>query len=229
MSKRVVSTILRETSSHSVSVEELRSKVRLDPKLLECHLHTLVEASLISILDDSIHVSPQQKIRLALKALSIGCSLDGVCRGLSWSEFEDFCLEVLYSNGFDVSKHFRFKACKRRWEIDLLAVEGSKMMLIDCKHWNRGHQANSLRKAAERNLACAKAFLKVMPRVYKSLRINELPSLCLLPVIITLLRSPVQIHLGVPIVSISQLNEFIYELPKYLTELAFFPVQLKGS
>lgn len=117
---------MKHTSSGSITTEELRSRVRLDPQLLEHHLRALTEASLISMLGDSILILPSQKIHLAVEALSLGCSLKDVCRSLSWGEFEDFCLEVLYVNGSDVKKHFRFKACGRRWEIDLLAVVGSQ-------------------------------------------------------------------------------------------------------
>ena len=102
-------------------------------------------------------------------------------------------------------------------------------MLIDCKHWNKGHQARSLRKAAERNLACTEPLLKVIPKVSGRLGISGSPSVFFLPVILTLFRSPVRIHLGVPIVSISQFNDFIYELLEYMSGLAVFPAQLKGT
>lgn len=227
VNRRLILAILKQTSSGSTSIKDLTTSTHLTPQLVEKDLRVLIEVSLLSILDDRIHLSSSQRIRLGIEALSLGSSLNEVCKSLSWGEFEDFCLEVLHENGFAVNKHFRFKSGERGWEIDLAARRGSMMMLIDCKHWNRGHQVSSLRKVAERNLACTKALLTVMPDVSDRLKITKLPSLSFLPVILTMLKSPVQIHLGVPIVSISQFNEFIYELPEYLGGLAVFPA--KGS
>ena len=205
------------------------SRERLDSQLLEHDLHTLAELSLVSVLDRSIHISPTQKVSLSVEALSLGCSLADVCRSLSWGEFEDFSLEALHANDFNVCKHFRFKSHDRRWEIDLVALRESRMLLIDCKHWSKGHQASSLRRAAEKNLACTKALLAVMPSISERLAIDKLSSVSMFPVILTLLRSPVQIHLGVPVVSISQFNDFIYELPEYENRLTMFSVQLKEA
>lgn len=225
VNKRLVLAILKETTSGPTTIKDLTTSTHLAPQLVEKDLCVLIEASFLSILDDCIHLSSSQRIRLGIEALSLGSSLKEVCRRLSWGEFEDFCLEVLYANGFAVNKHFRFKATGRGWEIDLAARKGSILMLIDCKHWNRGHQASSLRKVAERNLACTKALLTVMPEVLDRLKITNLSSLSLLPVILTMLRSPVQIHLGVPIVSISQFNDFIYELPEHIGGLAVFSIK----
>jgi hypothetical protein len=225
INKRLILAILKETSSGSTAIKDLTTSIHLTPQLVKKDLHILVEASLLSILDDRIRLSSSQRIRLGIEALSLGSSLNEVCKSLSWGEFEDFCLEVLHENGFVVNKHFRFKATGRGWEIDLAARRGSMMMLIDCKHWNRGHQASSLRKVAERNLTCTKALLTVMPDVSDRLKIATSSSLSLLPVILTMLRSSVKIHLGVPIVSISQFNDFIYELPEYISGLAVFPAK----
>ncbi len=224
MNRRIITSILKLASPEGISIKELESNLRLDPEILEFNLHALNETSLITMLDGSICLSLDQKMRLAMEALSLGCSVKDVCRSLTWTEFEDFCLEVLHANGFDVNKHFRFKACGRGWEIDLVARQGSKMMLIDCKHWNKGYMTSSLRKAAEKNLACTKALLTVIPDVSKRISIKKSSSVSLLPVILTLLSSSIQVHLGVPIVPISQFNSFIYELPEYLNGLTTFPV-----
>jgi hypothetical protein len=225
VNRRVVSGILKKTSFDSPTIEDLVSSTHLDSRLVEDDLRVLAEASLLSILENRIHLSSNQRIRLGIEALSLGFSLKEICRCLSWLEFEDFCLEVLDKNGFAVNKHFRFKAAGRGWEIDLAASRGSRLLLIDCKHWNRGHQASSLRKVAEKNLACTKALLTVIDDVSDRLKITVTSSLSILPVILTMLRAPVQIHLGVPIVSISQFNNFIYELPEYVGGLAVFSVK----
>ena len=229
VNRRVVSAILKHGSPRGITTEELISRERLNPRMLEYDLRALAELSLLSVLDGSIYVSPAQKVRLSVEALSLGCPLEEVCRSLTWSEFEDFSLEALQANDFSVHKHFRFKSRDRRWEIDLVALRESRMLLIDCKHWNKGRQASSLQRAAEKNLACAKALVNVIPSISEQLAIGKLHSISLSPVILTLLRSPVQIHLGVPVVSISQFNGFIHELPEYENRLTIFSVQTKGS
>ena len=229
LNRRVVASILKNASPEGAAIKEFELKIRLDPGLLRSNLHALAEASLISIIDDCIYLSLSQKIRLAMEALSLGYSVKDVCRSLTWTEFEDFCLEVLQENGFEVNKHLRFKACGRGWEIDLVAKQGSRIMLIDCKHWNKAHRAGSLRKAAEKNLACTKALLTVIPSFSEHIGLGGLSSVSLLPIILTLLKSSAQVHLGVPIVPISQFNGFIYELPEYMSGLTIFPVRLKGT
>lgn len=229
VNRRVVSAILKHASPEGITIKELISRERLDSQMLERDLHALGELSLVSVLDRSIYVSPAQKVRLSVEALSLGCSLGDLCKSLSWGEFEDFSLEALHANNFSVCKHFRFKSNNRRWEIDLVALRGSQILLIDCKHWSKGHQASSLRRAAEKSLVCTKALLAVMPSLSERLAIDRLSSVVIFPVILTLLRSPVQIHLGVPVVSISQFNDFIYELSEYENRLTVFSIQLKGA
>ncbi|MEM0101229.1 MAG: restriction endonuclease [Candidatus Methanomethylicaceae archaeon] len=81
--------------------------------------------------------------------LKLGESLEEILKKEGWKDFEDLTSLILSENGFLTIKNFRFSYNKKRYEIDIIALEEPRAILIDCKHWKaRYGKKSALRKAA---------------------------------------------------------------------------------
>lgn len=81
--------------------------------------------------------------------LKSGERLEEILKKEGWRDFEDITSSILSENGFLTIKGFRFSYNKKRYEIDVIALEKPRAILIDCKHWKaRYGKKSALRKAA---------------------------------------------------------------------------------
>ena len=144
------------------------------------------------------------------KELKKGRDIEDLLDRIGWKEFEGFCSRVLEEHDWRVQKNFRFKS-GRRYEIDILAKKGSRILAIDCKHWGiRPGKATQLRYAAEMQAE----------RASELSRINMLDSFGkkteFHPLIVTLLQEDINEESGVWIVPVFKLNNFLLNADEYL-------------
>ncbi|MFH1364062.1 MAG: NERD domain-containing protein, partial [Candidatus Aenigmatarchaeota archaeon] len=128
----------------------------------------------------------------------------------SWQEFEEFCESVLQEHEWKTRKNYRFKT-KRRYEIDILAMKGNRILAVDCKHWGiRKGKKSQLASAIEKQKTRAKEFKKInffmeMERKHK-----------ISPLIITWFEEDIIREKDTFVIPISKLNTFLLEIDKYL-------------
>lgn len=150
---------------------------------------------------------------------------------LNWKEFEDLISKIFEKNEFKVIKNFRFtdqsnygrKTNQKRYEIDVIAMLGRLILLIDAKHWNcRTNNLSAINKASKLQSRRMCALIKNPDVISKLITIllnqNELQKIKafmpfkLIPMIVTLIENKVKLsYIQVPIVSIFHLNRFIQE------------------
>jgi len=150
---------------------------------------------------------------------------------LNWKEFEDLISKIFEKNEFKVIKNFRFtdhsnyyrKTNQKRYEIDVIAILGRLILLIDAKHWNcRTNNLSAINRAAKLQSRRMRALIKNPDVISKLITIllnqNELQKIKafmpfkLIPMIVTLIENKVKLsYIQVPIVSIFHLNRFIQE------------------
>ena len=79
-----------------------------------------------------------------------GKTIEEVLEKFDWRSFERTVGDIFSSNGYRTFMNFRFKT-ERRYEIDVVAVSGSVVFLVDCKDWGKGRDKTSgLRSAVEK-------------------------------------------------------------------------------
>lgn len=144
------------------------------------------------------------------RALTKGKSIEEILDQSNWQEFEIFCESVLQEHDWKTKRNFRFKT-ERRYEIDVLATKGNKILAIDCKHWG-------IRKGKKHQLVYA--IEKQKKRIEEFKKINFFMEMKtkhkIHPLIITWFEEEIIHEKDTFVVPASKLNTFLLEIDRYL-------------
>jgi hypothetical protein len=151
--------------------------------------------------------TPDQALA-AVALVRAGMSPDAVGSTLTWREFEGFCADVLKACGYDVRANI--VVTKPRRQIDILAESRTLALSVDCKHWGKAFSGSTLERVASDQIE--------RTRVLAAKRHMRVP---VLPMVLTLLDSPVRAAAGVPIVPIFTLRDFLASVSRFDSDFAF--------
>jgi hypothetical protein len=158
------------------------------------------------------------RINLALKAVSMGATLESVVKELNWKDFEGFVAEILTENSFHCVESFRRRGTSRirGMEIDVIGVRGSTILSVDAKMWaKRSGKASALKSAAENQRIRTRRLGNQLDKLADKLGGLKSGSYSLFPLLVTWLVEEVEIHDGVPVIPVFKLNSFILNLHNY--------------
>jgi hypothetical protein len=151
-------------------------------------------------------VVPDQ-VLAAVALIRAGMTLDTVSSSLTWQEFEGFCANLLKVHGYSVKTNIVLT--KPRRQIDIFAEAQTLALSIDCKHWGKSSSGWVLERVATEQIERS--------TLYKLKKSVKVP---VLPVILTLLDSQVREVLGVPVVPIFALRDFLISVNRFDEGLA---------
>jgi Holliday junction resolvase-like predicted endonuclease len=196
------------------------AKIALDIalKLLE----KLQNEGLIYLKDDFVELTSDSRLRLAVKATSLGADVEYVSSLLRWQEFEDIAAVALERNGYVTTKNVRFKHGGRRWEIDVVGCRKPLVLCVDCKRWQRGVAPSALGKIVEAQVTRTQALTDTLPSPTLKLECVKWQKAKFVPVILSLVPSSFKFYAGVPVVPVLQLQDFLVHLPAYVEEFTYF-------
>jgi len=218
--------LLAVTKGESLTVEALRGSMRITSEAFNALLDTYGEEGLITLRDGSIELTLEQRLDLSMKAIELGADFEAVSRGLGWLEFEEVSAKVFEANGFRVKRRFRFTAEGRRWEIDLLAARAPYLICAECKHWGRSIGNSTARGITETHLTKVEIFSKHSEELRDRIGVDAWSMATIIPMVLTLSSTPMEIYRRVPSVSVLSLPRFIDEFDGQLERLANFRVDL---
>lgn len=138
----------------------------------------------------------------AVALLRLGMTPESVSSLLTWQQFEGFCADLLRAHGYSVTTNIILT--KPRRQIDILAEASTMALCIDCKHWGRSFSSSSIERVASDQLERTSHFKE--KRSFKS---------PILPVVLTLVDSQVRTVLGVPVVPIFALGDFLASVTRF--------------
>lgn len=155
-----------------------------------------------------------EKIR---KDMLSGKTMEEILENFDWKEFEKIVSDIFEINSFRIYRNFRLKT-NRRYEIDLIAIKGNKIICVDCKEWGRGrYKKSGLKNAADKQKQRVKEFIKFLrknPIAKAKFRIRKKYKFH--PLIITLFQEEIVKKDDIFIVPIWKLNSFLNEIERYL-------------
>jgi Holliday junction resolvase-like predicted endonuclease len=222
----VLISILKLTNDGPIAEEVVAEDVNVPVSVTNKLLRGFREIGLIAGEDGVIEVSSNQRVKLAIHAIILGTDMERACKVLEWKEFENFAAAAFEVNNFDVKRRFRFKAARRKWEIDVLAYSEPYIVCVDCKRWRRGWGKSAIKRIVEAQTLRTKVLAEVLPSLQKKIQLNGWTIATLLPVIISLFPGPAKFFENVPVVPILQLQNFIDKLPGHLSTLMHFQATL---
>ena len=159
-----------------------------------------------SLVSEGIQFSINDRVKLALLAVEMGCDMEQTSAILQWRDFECLTSKILDSLGYSVKSNVRFT--NPRLEIDVLGIDSKFAVAVDCKHWKHNN-----RSAISQ---CAK---KQQYRTQVLLDSTRDKILSAVPVLVTLYHSNIYFVCGIPIVPIYKFKLFVEELPSYISDI----------
>lgn len=149
---------------------------------------------------------------------------------LNYDGFEALIQEILSQNNYVTIKNFRFsdkstlkyKTTQKRYEIDVIGIYQSFMLIIDAKQWKRKDSYSAMNKAANlqyQRVLALKDNLEIISDLIQNLlgikyNVRKRLPFTLIPIMVTLENNWVKINENsVPIVGIYSLNSFLHEFP----------------
>lgn len=144
--------------------------------------------------------------------LQRGVSFEEATKKLGWKDFEGLVSDAFEASGFRTLRNLRFSHNKKRYEIDVVALERPRLIAVDCKHWGLRTGKGSALKAA--SLAQLRRAMDLGRKAQEipGMNIGVWGEATIVPCIVTLYEERIVENGGVLIVPLSRLNAFIEEL-----------------
>jgi len=219
----ILATLLKLTKKGPIDYSLVSRTARIPAQTAEKVLEKLADSSLVKWEGKLIKASPDQRVRIAVQALSLGADFERICRLLEWREFESIATTAFETYNHHVLKNFRFTDGNgKRWEIDLLASKQPVIASVDCKQWQRNWARSSIIKALEQHVERTEAFANALPKFYDRINLEKWEYATVVPIVLSLLSGPFKLYHKTPVVPVLQLQSFLNELPAHVNVLTHF-------
>lgn len=225
--RNLVISLLKLTKEGSVLIESVNKEARIPSMVALELLGKLQKEGLIYLESGSIEVDSNNRLKLAVKAASLGADVEHISDLLCWQEFEEIAAMALKNNGYVVQNNVRFKHAGHRWEIDVVGCKKPLVICIDCKHWQRGIASSALKRIVDLQAQRTLALADSLPNIALNLECVKWEKAKFIPSVISLIPSAFKFYDKVPVVPVLQLQDFICQLPAYTEALKFFPKTFK--
>jgi Holliday junction resolvase-like predicted endonuclease len=221
--RNLIISLLKLTKEGPVLIESVNKDARIPSAVALKLLGKLQNEGLIYLKTDSIEVDSNSKLKLAVKAASLGADVEHISNLLCWQEFEEIAALALKNNGYIVENNVRFKHAGHRWEIDVVGCRKPLVICIDCKHWQRGMAPSVLKRIVDSQVERTKALVDSLPNIALKLECTKWKKAKFIPSVLSLISGTFKFYDKVPVVPVLQLQDFINQLPAYTESLKLFP------
>ena len=225
--RNLVISLLKLTKEGAVLIESVNKEARIPSTVALELLEKLQNENLIYLKPNSVEVDSTSRLKLAVKAASLGADVEHISDLLCWQEFEEIAAIALKNNGYVVQNNVRFKHGGRGWEIDVVGCKKPLVICIDCKHWQRAISSSALRRIVDLQSQRTLALADSLPNISLKLECSKWEKAKFIPAVLSLIPSAFKFYEKVPVVPVLQLQDFISQLPAYTDSLKFFPKTFK--
>ena len=219
----LIISLLKLTQKGAVLTERVNRDARIPSLTTRKLLKKLQNEGLVYLKQDGIEVESSSRLKLAVKAVSLGADVERISNLLCWQEFEEITALALKNNGYVVSNNVRFKNATRRWEIDVVGCKKPLVICVDCKHWQHAITPSALKRIVNSQVERTRAFADSLPNIALKLECVKWTEAKFIPCILSLMPSSFKFYYEVPIVPVLQLQDFLNQLPVYTESLKYFP------
>jgi Holliday junction resolvase-like predicted endonuclease len=220
--RKLVISLLKLTKKGSILIESVNDEARLPSTVTWELLEKLQNENLIYLKSDKIEVDSNSRLKLAVKAASLGVDVEHISNLLCWQEFEEIAALALKNNGYIVQNNVRFKHEGKRWEIDVVGCKRPLAICIDCKHWQHAISSSALKRIVDLQTQRTLALSDSLPNVKLNLECAKWEKAKFIPSVLSLIPSAYKFYEKVPVVPVLQLQDFIHQLPAYTETLKFY-------
>ncbi len=108
--RKLVISLLKLTKEGPILIESVKDEARLPSTVTWELLEKLQNENLIYLKSDTIEVDSNSRLKLAVKAASLGADVEHISNLLRWQEFEEIAALALKNNGYTVQNNVRFSS-----------------------------------------------------------------------------------------------------------------------
>ena len=220
--RELLISLLKLTQNQLATLENVKTDTKTTMSITRNLLEKLQNEELVYLTRDTVEADSYGRLKIAVKAISLGADVQHVSNMLSWQEFEEIAAVALEKNSYNVAKNVRFKHAARKWEIDIVGCRKPIVICIDCKHWRRGTGPATIRRIAEAQVERTRALADALPNATLELDCTKWDKAKFTPAILTLMPVSFRFYDQVPIVAALQLQDFVSQLPVYTESLKYF-------
>jgi len=217
--KNMAISLLKLTKKGPTLIETINMEAHVPSTISKKLLQKMQNENLVYLKGDSVEVDNANRIKLAVRAASLGADIERISDLMGWQEFEEIASLALKNNGYIVKNNTHFTHEGHRWEIDIVGCNKPLVVCIDCKHWKRAIAPSALKKMVEAQIERTEAFANSIPNPKLRLECAIWERAKFIPVVLSLLPCNYKFYYQVPIVPILQLQDFLTQLPAYTPEL----------
>jgi Holliday junction resolvase-like predicted endonuclease len=221
--RNLIISLLKLTKEGPVLTESVNRDARIPSTTARKLLGKLQNEGLVYLKSESVEVDSSMRLKLAVKAVSLGADVEHISNLLCWQEFEEIAAFALKNNGYAVANNVRFKHVARKWEIDVVGCKKPLVICIDCKHWQHAIAPSVLKRIVDLQVERTRALVDSLPNISLKLECTKWSNAKFIPSVLSLMPSSFKFYDKVPVVPIFQLQDFINQLPAYTESLKFFP------
>jgi Holliday junction resolvase-like predicted endonuclease len=221
--RNLLISLLKLTKKSSALFEDVKKEAHLPMDLCFELLQKMQNENLVYLKNDTIEIKSSNRLKLAIKAASLGSDIQNVSDLLCWQEFEEITALAMRSNGYSVHNNVRFKQGGRRWEIDVIGCKKPLVVCIDCKRWQHIINASALKRIVMSQVDRTGALADFLPNPALKLECDKWEKAKFIPAVVSLFQSAYKFCYEVPIVPVLQMQDFICQLPAYIHEIKFVP------
>jgi Holliday junction resolvase-like predicted endonuclease len=220
--RNLIISLLKLTKAGPILIENVNLDARIPSMVAEKLLEKLQSEGLLYLNQENIELDSNSRLKLAVKAASLGADVEQISNLLCWQEFEEIAALALKNNGYVVQNNVRFKHEGKRWEIDVVGCKKPLVVCIDCKHWQRAIASSSMRRIIDLQAQRAEALADSLSNIALKLECTKWDKAKFIPSVLSLFPNTFKFFDKVPVVPVLQLQDFISQLPAYTEELKFF-------
>ncbi|MEM2106085.1 MAG: restriction endonuclease [Candidatus Bathyarchaeia archaeon] len=220
--RNLIIAILKLTRNGPVSHELINKEANIPLQICRKLLLKLQNDGFVYVNEAFVEADGTQRLKLAVKALSLGADIETVSAFLRWQEFEEIAATVLERNGYSVAKNIHFNHAGRKWEIDVVGCRKPLALCMDCKHWHRAISPSALKAIVEEQTQRTWAFAETLPKLTNKVECAMWDSVRVVPAVLSLIAGKFKFYDSVPIVPVLQLQDFLSQLPAYVDSLRHF-------
>ncbi len=225
--QNLVISLLKLSKEGTVLIENVKKEARITSSVTLKLLDKLQTENLIFLKTNSIEINNNSRLKLAVKAASLGADIEHISDLLCWQEFEEIAAIALKNNGYIVQNNLRFKHEGHQWEIDVVGCKKPLVVCIDCKHWQRAITSSALKRIVDLQAQRTRALADSLPNISLKLECVKWTNAKFVPSVLSLIPSSFKFYNTIPVVPVLQLQDFISQLPAYTESLKSFPKRFK--
>ncbi len=220
-------SLLKLTKEAPALIEDVKNDARLPLSVCWRLLEKMQNEGLVYLKADSVEVDSTSRLKLAIKAASLGADIQNISDRLRWQEFEEIAAVALKNNGYTVHNNVHLTHEGHRWEIDVVGCRKPLVLCIDCKRWQRAITPSALKKIVEEQTQRTCALADSLPNKRLTLECTKWERAKFIPTVLSLIPNAFKFYAQVPVVPVLQLQDFICQLPAYTESLRVFPRTFK--